>query len=307
MKKCIIILFVLTSGLACHPDQKNRQDAGNDFTFAFLTDIHLQPERGAIEGFQMAIDCVNTLKPDFVITGGDLVMDAMGVTHERADSLYDLYETMMKKFSMPVYNAIGNHELYGIDKRTGTNPEHPDYGEKMFENRFGKRYYSFDHKGWHFMILDGIEEGTGEWGNYIGMVDSVQLEWIKEDLSATDTVTPIAVCIHIPLITVMPQVLHGPLYNEVYSSVVINSRDVLLPFVNHNLRLVLQGHLHILEEITIAEKTTFITGGAVCGKWWNTPEDTDIQEGFVMVRVKDGDFSWEYIDYGWETLREKEQ
>ena len=40
------------------------------FEFAFLTDIHIRPDRGAPDGFQMAIDKVNTMNPDFVITGG---------------------------------------------------------------------------------------------------------------------------------------------------------------------------------------------------------------------------------------------
>nr|NQU90394.1 hypothetical protein [Bacteroidota bacterium] len=62
----------------------------NQFSFAFITDIHLQPERNATEGFVQAIGELNALKPDFVITGGDLIMYALGQTWGRADSLYKL-------------------------------------------------------------------------------------------------------------------------------------------------------------------------------------------------------------------------
>ena len=126
-----------------------------------MTDIHLKPELRAPEGFQMAIDKVNELNPDFVITGGDLVDDALKASYGRADTLYKLYKEMTKGFNMPVYNTMGNHEIYGYSCNREVDPEHPEYGEKMFEKRIGKRYYSFDHKGWHFMILDGIEKGEG--------------------------------------------------------------------------------------------------------------------------------------------------
>ena len=62
-------------------EQKSSSCEEESFTFAFLTDIHLQPERNATEGFRAAIAEVNVLKPDFVITGGDLVMDVLGVSY----------------------------------------------------------------------------------------------------------------------------------------------------------------------------------------------------------------------------------
>jgi len=54
------------------------QDTGNNnsFRFVFMTDIHVQPELKADQGFRTAIAKVNELEPDFVITGGDLIMDA---------------------------------------------------------------------------------------------------------------------------------------------------------------------------------------------------------------------------------------
>lgn len=304
MKKILLLALFIVTLISCN-NVNVKQEVDYDFSFAFLTDIHLQPELGAIDGFQMAIDCVNVLKPDFVITGGDLIMDALAAPYGRADSLYKLYISMMETFEMPVYNTMGNHEIFGIYEKSGTDPSHPEYGELMFENRIGKRYYSFNHKDWHFIILDGIEAEPGPRGAYFGKVDEAQLQWIKEDLSTVDKSTPIVISTHIPLITVMPQLRHGPLYNNIEGSVITNSQSVLSPFRRYNLKLVLQGHLHFVEEITIAEKTSFITGGAVCGTWWNTPENSVIQEGFVFVKVKNGEFSWEYIDYGWETLREQ--
>jgi len=40
----------------------------------FMTDVHVAPERHATEGFLQAIDTINKLAPDFVISGGDNIL-----------------------------------------------------------------------------------------------------------------------------------------------------------------------------------------------------------------------------------------
>ena len=292
-----MILLMLFSG--CNPQHiENTRKEQDHFRFVFMTDIHLQPESDAIGGFHQAIDSVNALHPDFVITGGDLIMDALGQGYSRSDSLYKMYAESSERFNMPVYNTIGNHEIFGIYQRSGVPESHPEYGEKMYEKRLGKRYYSFDHKGWHFMILDGIED-TGK-GSYIGMVDSTQMEWIKADLAIVDSATPIAVSIHIPLLTVVTQMEKGALEPHGKGTVVNNARQVIDLFDNHNLKLVLQGHLHYIEDIYV-EGTHFITGGAVSARWWSGPY-RGMEEGFVVVDVKGDDFDWYYFDYGWKAI-----
>jgi len=202
---------------------------------------------------------------------------------------------------MPVYNAMGNHEHYGYNTNPPVDPGDPDYGDRMYERLIGKRFYSFDHKGWHFMILEGTQEGEGKWGNYIGGIDQEQLDWIKKDLGKLDASTPIVLVTHIPLVSIEPQIANGPLYADNQSALITNQREVLAPFREMNLKLVLQGHLHFLEELNLMGRTRFITGGAVCGRWWKTPDDSPFQEGFVMVEVSGDEFSWKYVDYGWET------
>ncbi|MCF8405714.1 MAG: metallophosphoesterase [Bacteroidales bacterium] len=291
-------IFLLLLLGCSHKSNNDIKDSGQelDFTFAFLTDIHLQPELNAVEGFTQAIDSVNKINPDFVITGGDLIMDALGQTYGRSDSLYNLYLETIEKFNMPVYNTMGNHEIFGIYGKSGVNYDHPEYGEKMFESRIGQRYYSFDYKGWHFMILDGIED-TGE-SRYIGLIDSVQIKWIQEDLSQINAETPIVVSTHIPFITVATQIEEGSLVANRSSTTIANSKEVLELFETHNLKLVLQGHLHFVEEIIVGG-THFITGGAVSSRWWGGRYN-GMEEGFVLVKVNGNEFTWEYIDYDWE-------
>jgi 3',5'-cyclic AMP phosphodiesterase CpdA len=297
IKRFSIWVLIMTILAGCQNNKQSQNTQTDDeFSFVFMTDIHVQPERMATEGFLQAIDSVNKLNPDFVITGGDLVMDVLGQNYERSDLLYSLYSKCLERFKMPVYNTIGNHEIFGIYKESGVEKTHPEYGEKMFENRIGKRYFSFDHKGWHFMILDGIED-TGE-SAYIGKVDTIQMEWIEEDLKKVKPQTPVVISIHIPLVTAYMQVIYGSMAPNEENEIVINSKEVLDLFDGHNLKLVLQGHMHFLEDI-YTQGTHFITGGAVCAKWWQGKE-YGLEEGFVVVHVKGDEFAWDYFDYGWE-------
>jgi len=276
---------------------KSGETTEKAFSFAFLTDIHLQPELGASYGFQWAIKEVNRHNPDFVLTGGDLVMDVLNQTYDRADSLYKMYKDLSGKFKMPVYNTVGNHEVFGWQRKEKGIEEHPEFGKKMFEERLGKRFYSFDHKGWHFIVLDVIY--LGEDGQYKGRVDEEQLSWLAEDLNEVDTLTPIAFTSHYPFVTSATQVVRGSTVANPESMVVTNSREVLGMFSEYNLRLVLQGHLHFLEDIYVQNQVHFITGGAVSGKWWNNTPESKPEEGFVMIHVEGDRLEWEYVDFGW--------
>jgi 3',5'-cyclic AMP phosphodiesterase CpdA len=291
LKRALILPAIITLLLVSASCGSSRPD----FTFVFMTDIHIQQEKKAVDGFSKAIENANNLNPGFVITGGDLVMDALGATYEKADMLYNLYLETSEKFNMPVYNTPGNHEIFGLYEKSGVDPSHPEYGKKMFAKRIGKPYYSFDYKGWHFLILDSIGEVERE--RYRGIISEEQVDWIKADLKNVAQNTPIVLSAHIPFITSMSQVYSGSLTANSDNIVIVNSKEVLELFNEHNLKLVLQGHLHFFEDIYV-QGVHFITAGSICGKWWEGP-NKKTEEGFLLIKVKGEKFEWEYIDYGW--------
>lgn len=291
----ISVLLIVLLG-ACNSVQKKSGSEDDGFTFAFLTDIHVEYGKNADKGFQQAIEHVNSLSPEFVITGGDLVSDVLAQTEEGANDLYDLYIEKAKGFEMPLYNTLGNHEEFGIYERSGVAREHELYGDKMFEARLGKRFYSFDHKGWRFYILDSVEETEDR--QYYGYIDSIQITWLKEELKKADEAMPMVIVSHIPFITAIAQVRGGSMNPNNRGLVVENSKEVLDLFENYNLKLVLQGHLHVLEDV-YTNGIHFLTGGAVSARWWNGPNG-DMQEGYLLLHVKGDDLSWEYVDFGWE-------
>lgn len=295
MKNLLLFLIFTVVFLTCK--RLPSTEAKEKFSFVFMTDIHLQPEKNAIQGFQKAIENVNTLNPDLVITGGDNIMDALAQNWERSDSLYRLFESEVESFNMPVYTTIGNHDLFGVYQQSGISQEHPEYGTKMYEKRLADRYYTFEHKGWQFIVLDGVEI-TDE-RRYRGFVDSVQMVWLKQQLQQIGKEKPIIISIHIPLLSVESHFALGPTQAFKNNSIVNNANEVINVLKDYNVKLVLQGHTHFLEDIYY-NGIHYITGGAVSGSVWNGKR-FEMEEGFLNIHIKNNEqFSWEYIDYGWE-------
>lgn len=273
--------------------QVHSDTAKSSFEFVFMTDIHLRPDMDAPKGYKMAIDATNQLNPDFVLTGGDLIFDALRGNQNRSDSLFILFVEMSKGFNMPLYPCIGNHDLFAVYEESPENESHPDYKYGMFERYFGNTYYSFDHKGWKFIVLNSLD--VTEDKRYKGYVNDIQIEWLKKELLNMNKSTPIVIVTHIPLICTWQFVNGG-------SRTVDNATEVLQLFSDHNLKLVLQGHIHWKEHGFINDRFHFITGGSIAGNGWKGRRH-NTKEGFVHIKVNGEDISWEYVDHGWEEER----
>ncbi|MEQ8682387.1 MAG: metallophosphoesterase [Cyclobacteriaceae bacterium] len=290
-----------------HGSQQNleKKEAVDSFSFIFLTDIHYQQERRAAEGFEVAVDKINQLEADFVMTGGDLVFDVLRGNFDRSDSLFSMFSKASKRIKLPMYHCVGNHDLFGIYEESPEDSSHPDYKYGMFQRYFGETYYSFDHKGWHFIVLNALDERDQR---YVGIINEPQVEWLKDDLSKVDKDTPIAVTLHIPFLTVYRQVY--PPGKPAPVKYVENSDEVLNLFNDHNLKLVLQGHMHWIEDLNVQNKTRFITGGSLAGRpSWRRKDDRGDgkyynQEGFMHFTIKGEDIDWKYIDIGWKSIEE---
>jgi hypothetical protein len=81
--------------------------------------------------------------------------------------------------------------------------------------------------------------------------------------------------------------------------VVGNGRTFKEMIERHNVKAVLQGHTHVVEEC-IYRGVHYITGGAICGDWWKGPRLGVHPEGFVVATVAGDDLTWRYVPYGWK-------
>ncbi len=272
--------------------------AGSDdsFTFVHLADPHIQPELRAADGCRQCFRHVNALKPDFVISGGDLVFDVMETDRRRADMLYELYRETTAALDMPLYDVIGNHDVLGIDAASPVLYSDPLFGKKLYEDRVGPRFYFFDHKGWRFVILDSIGTGPSPKDGYFGLIDEEQVDWLESVLEGAGTGTPVVVITHIPILTAFMAYARGTTVAPPRSVVVTNGKEIMELLARYRVKAVLQGHTHVRETVEY-QGCKYITSGAVCGNWWRGLR-MGHPEGFGLLTVRGGDIEWEYRLYG---------
>lgn len=275
------------------------------FDFVFFTDTHIEPELEAPRGCEMCFRRVAELHPDFAIMGGDHVYDANAVDPARANLVFDLYRKAEDRLKIPVHHVIGNHDTFGTAEGSGAGAGDPGYGKKMYSQRLGKTYYSFDHKGYHFVVLDSIQPTDDHM--WEARIDDPQIAWLAEDLQKTAPGTPVIAATHVPIVTAFSSyaAVRVPPASKHNTLTVDNAPDVIRAFANHNLIAVLQGHLHV-NEITEYKSTRYITGGAVSGNWWHGLR-MGFAEGFTVVSLGGGKISTRYETYGFKSVDPREE
>jgi len=270
----------------------------------FYTDVHARQEWQTPAALEKATAAINTNKADLVIAGGDLITDGFQNPAAIAAPRWDAYMMMHSGIQADLYPAIGNHDLVAANPVDGSTPEKDPRAMFMARTGLHRTYYSFDAVGYHFVVLDSIRV-TRDRYQFHGRIGSEQIEWLKKDLTHVPRSTPIVITTHIPLLSAFYSASMGATFAAPKNRVVVNNVEVLKIFKDHNVILVLQGHLHVKEMIRW-QGTTFIVGGAICGKWWRGSW-FDTKEGFNLITLSGDRVEWEYIDYGWQARRPKNQ
>lgn len=278
-----------------------RADAASpDFSFVHITDTHIQPELGAMEGVHKAFAAIRGLKekPAFALVGGDIVMDTAYVERKRAELQYDLWREAAEALKMPLHYSIGNHDVFAISGKDKISPDDPEYGKKWWLKRLGltHRYDTFDFNGWRFVTLDSVQ--IDEKGDWRGELDAEQIAWLDNLLRKTDKKTPLVFLTHIPLMTFFGLYNVGTTKAMSPGTIVSNGKTFQEMIQGRNAKAVFQGHTHVVEECAYLG-TRYITGGAVCGDWWKGPRLGVHPEGFTVASVKSGVLSYRYVPYGW--------
>ena len=300
MKKIFFSFFVGTFILSvfnfCTDSSKKKDTEGpSSFNFAFLTDVHLNRNNFNVSsvGLKQALEHAKSQNIDFVIFGGDLV-DLDGLQPQDslvANSLMRGFKSIVDQSGLKAYFTVGNHDRYY------TFNNQPDKaGYALFEKHLGNTFHSFDHNGVHFVILNSTQRNDSA-KNY--SVNSEQVEWLKSDLSKISSDVPLVVVAHVPF-----QSLYYPAVDGVVKDVDMfyNFKEVWDILLKYNLKIILQGHQHLHEELLV-NKTNFVTGGAVSASWWGGPL-LDTEEGYMLIKIdNDNNFSWDYVDYGWEAKK----
>lgn len=264
----------------------------------FYTDVQATTDWGVPEAMTAAADAVNAEQPDLVIAGGDLILGGFTSTPEEARARWEVYALLRDRIEAPVYAAIGNHDLVDVAAATEAG-EDPRSAFLRHADR-ERTYYSFDVEGYHFIVLDTVQIVGGQLG-YEGGIDQPQREWLIADLAAVGAATPVVLVTHMPLLSAYPAATGGWLEVPPASRVVLNANELLDLFEGHELRLVLQGHLHVFESIEW-RGTKFVTGGAISGNWWKGAR-LGTEEGYCVIELTRDAVDVRYRSYAWESRR----
>jgi 3',5'-cyclic AMP phosphodiesterase CpdA len=181
--------LVFASGLAGCASRAAKSDA-DEFYFVQLSDTHWgfqgAPNPDAKVTLPKAVAAVNALdpQPDFIVFTGDLTH----TTDDPAERRRRLAE--FRK----IVDELKNRNLRFMP---GEHDASLDRGE-AYKEFFGAPYYSFDHKGVHFIALDNVSDPAARIGEE-------QLAWLKTDLAGQPADARIVVLTHRPLFPLYPQ------------------------------------------------------------------------------------------------------
>jgi UDP-2,3-diacylglucosamine pyrophosphatase LpxH len=231
-------------------------DQPDRFDFVFVADMHLErPDIGGAK-LKATLAEINQLdpKPAFLLFQGDICLQS---------GSGDLYEQCLRMAEMPVRHGAGNHEMMLGQQ----NPR------DEFEKRFGPTYYSFDWGPAHCIVLDGNKPIPGQsgWQAVHGAVEGIELQWLKADLALQPPGKPIVVGVHIPIVSSYPQRRSSSPKNAPYWE--MTNRQLLTDLLaRHDVRLVLQGHMHENERTTIGG-VEYVSSISVSGGWWKAGQE----------------------------------
>jgi hypothetical protein len=133
--------------------------------------------------FSQAVEQINLLQPEFVLSVGDLIE---GYTEDgtKIAAEWKEFQSYVSKLQMPFFYVPGNHDLANAAM------------EKLWKEKFGRRYYHFVYRNVLFLILNSddpnVKQGPGKIGEE-------QLDYVKKTLEQNRDVRWTVVAVHRPL------------------------------------------------------------------------------------------------------------
>ena len=147
-----------------------------DFQFAIVTD-RTGGHRGTV--FEDGLAKVNLLKPEFVMSIGDLI-EGYSDDPIALNAQWDEFAGFVERLGMPFFYLPGNHDI------------HNDVMRAVWQERFGPSYYHFIYKDVLFLCLNTEDVKRGN-------LSDEQIEYFATALKENQDVRWTLVFLHQPL------------------------------------------------------------------------------------------------------------
>lgn len=227
MMRRVAIGLLVGAMLGCAGHQtQGADDAGQPAVrFGISTDLHIGKAIGGEAKLRAYVEAMKQWNPDFLVDLGDLATPSVygrprtwpEAHDDQLERLRQCWATI-REVPCPVYPTLGNHcvgwirggdeQLRGEDLQPGQHPgEDITKQEWLSVTGMSGRYYSFDHGGYHFIVLDANntvtpEDLTPEQAAAIPperlddvyCIDAAQLAWLADDLESHRAAPKIIFC-----------------------------------------------------------------------------------------------------------------
>jgi hypothetical protein len=207
----------------------------------FHDPLDAQPSNAAVR--QAMVAAIDQERPSFISISGDIVYDG---ENPRDWQVWDSETAVWQRDAVPIYPAIGNHELRG-NERAGL----ANYFRR-FPQIEGSRYYSLRAGNCLVLTLDSsLEETAGPQG-----------DWLKQELDTLPLSTDfVFVVLHHPPYTSSRMTYfhrgHSVRSAEEALASLLEAQQAQM----HARIIVFAGHVHNYERFEHAGVTYFVTGG----------------------------------------------
>jgi 3',5'-cyclic-AMP phosphodiesterase len=272
------------------------------FSTAFISDIHIKPLDIAEAGMKNALQNINRLKqqPDFIINGGDSIMDALAADKEKTKTQWDLFNKIMQaENKLPVKHCLGNHDIWGWQLKEDVKAD-TLYGKAWWLQQTGytKTYYSYTHNNWHFIFLDSVQENNG---GYIALLDDEQFNWLENELS-NNKEKMICIVSHIPIVSFCSAMFFKDMlpngdWKLSRALLHTDARKIKDLFKKHpNIKSCLSGHIHLQDEVNYLG-IKYYCNGAVSGNWWKGAFQDFVPAYALFYFYSDGTVERKMVEY----------
>jgi 3',5'-cyclic AMP phosphodiesterase CpdA len=236
-----------------------------NFRFAVVSDLHItlphtiwdHPSRFhlvevSIPAFESAIEHLTQLNLDFLLLPGDLTQ------HSEPENHIWLQERL-GKLPFPSYVVPGNHDV-PVVMANGQSigfADFPQYYRKFGYENSQQLYYTQQ-------LLPGVRliglnsNFFNEQGEQVGRLDTQQLIWLEEVLTAAGNEL-VLVMVHHNVIEHLPEQSRHPIGKRY---ILQNSEELLNILRNYGVKLVFTGHLHI-QDVAYSQGVYDITTGSL--------------------------------------------